>query len=725
MNLKGPIAAGVLLFVIVIIVSWMTMPQQEGKVPETAQVLEFKINVENVGIADFDMGSKLHQKAYVNANFIENGSTHGKIRMFWFPKKPMKEVYLVSNYHRDQHQDLMVRSIKKRLENQGIDASHTTLEEAMVMEGKVIIIASDALPKVLADGMVLNLSKKNFVIYSGLPFSVSMDHLGSQFEMGTKIYDLLGIEGNPGNMKIRKTGIKASNLDDYTVVRYEGGGLALFPLPYEKYEETADTVASLVLSQAWQEPLSDKTMLYNKSAGSPVPSGRNTLFSNNAPYTNQSYLRLQYLISSKNKSLRGITDAGPIPYSGQHLAIPPKINSRGSMPYRLEMVQDNDHPVEYEMKLRFMQNGIANKTLEIKNVRIKTISIQEGTLRPELGPGNYVVEAYDQKGQVHARAFTRVPDLDFWLFKIVDNKYYFRVMVDGKPATGKTGMIKINDGVQRKIHIDDEGIAKATYQLENGRYFFELAVDGESSQFVYDHQISSKMDVFYIVIFVGIVFIGIVAVLKRKPAVKWTIRTHPRAEPSSRPLQMGSSTFSKIFRMISEKRGSLALRTTDLRLGFKKYVTKDGKPVFLTESNIYAVLENELRKGRFEEFSGYFVPVDSMEGMPASYWAERRKMADFFTENGIEFSEQKGSDFIFGNGRKKHIAVYPNLNLKKILGKGHEWIILFPSLLQAEEFSKTKKYDPEWMKLALRISHGRIQLMSGEGFRNSEGANAS
>ena len=153
---------------------------------------------------------------------------------------------------------------------------------------------------------------------------------------------------------------------------------------------------------------------------------------------------------------------------------------------------------------------------------------------------------------------------------------------------------------------------------------------------------------------------------------------------------------------------NLPLSVSDLRMGLRKHATYKGAPLFITDSNLYMLLDNLVKKGRFLSYSGYFLPKESAGGKAIEYWVIKRKISDYFVEKGEELESSKDADFIV---RGKLVHVWHDLNPKKLVAlcKKSDNIILFPDDNAMKGFVQSlNNHDPSLMKLSLELQYGRL-----------------
>jgi hypothetical protein len=218
----------------------------------------------------------------------------------------------------------------------------------------------------------------------------------------------------------------------------------------------------------------------------------------------------------------------------------------------------------------------------------------------------------------------------------------------------------------------------------------------------------------YCVLLLGGAFLVAVVVLNARVKRKFVIHTYHRPASTSKILRIPYGTFLELFGMTQKHRApDMPLSVSDLRIGMRMHAAYRGTPLFLTDSNIYNVLDSLVRKGKLFSYGGYFLPVEMAGDKPIEYWVVKRKLSDHLLERGDELKETKKGGYAV-RGKTFHFwpDIYPNL-----VHRTRESVIIFPDEeLKKEFFRLAHRYDPLWMELSLELQYGSIRFLTIDEF---------
>jgi hypothetical protein len=693
----------------------MLTNEQKNDVVELPKptVQNFSIYISDYGLLDDDNGEGV--RAFVSSELVVDPANNASFELILLTQKPKKDIYEVYDYPVGSEKKAVMGQISATFSKYGRYASKIRLEDALEKGDSVIIIPSDALPDQLAEGRLMGLlDNNNTVVFFGKSLDILIDQTASQKISGQDVYKSLNVTINSqGMISPEINGPKVLRAQgNATILNYEQGTIVL----YNDRVEGGEDIAALILAEGWQHD-SINTSIKRTVSGKE----RVDLFSSSAPIGNYS-IRLLYSMDGANKTYNGLVDLD----SAKRMDGTLKLDSNlvfDDLSYSFELHDDLEYPTRYDLSLQFVEAGKAVSTKSAKTVFMKTVSIDSGKLTHNLSAGTYIVRLLDQNGLVHAQAYTHVPRLRVRLVRIEGSDYVFRITSDGAPLTKTPITLSVDEQKGIALYTDSKGEARRALALSPGMHSFTVDTNGQRATTYYEEKAEANW-MLYFVFIVGLAFLGFSFFFRSKERTRLVIRTYQRPSGSQRTLTIPYDVFLKIFRQTQECRAKdLPLSVNDLRMGMRRFAMYKGTPIFLTDSNIYRILDKMVKKGRFLSFSGYFLPAEMTRGKPIEYWVLKRKLFDHFISMGQMMKEAKGADFSY-QGRLVHI--FHDISPKDLirLCKSADNVIIFPDKRSKEDFrGRTLKYDPDWMRVALELQYGRVYCQTIDEFlgRGSNG----
>jgi len=701
------VAALPLVFVILIIaLSALTMPQESTSKPAPSPY-SFSLFIQGSGAAESDNADYL--RAYVDVEATSYSARNSTLELLAFGEPMRNGIYLVSDYPSGKEKKSALSALRSNLSFYGMSTEDLALADAMGKDGSVIILPSNAMPYSLASGSLTDLIDGNAVIYFGKSLGISIDKSGAQVPIGENLTELLNITYSDGKMIPRYGGPLRTEVGNATILDYGNGWLIIYPDSTDP--GIGKEISDLILHEGWQSKRAKQA--YSLTSDS---NGSLTLFSPKIS-AKVLYPRLIYFSDSGNGTKQGVIDLKGVSRLNGTLRIPETINSNKSIPYSFELHDNLTYPMTYQLSLEFMQNGRKADTSRLGTLTIKTFALDSGSAEANLTSGSYLVNLVDQSGNVLARSYARVPQARIQLFMIDGYDHYFRFTVDGMPASSKNVMLNVNGGNNFTMHTDKNGEAKVSFGLAPGLYNFEADVGGEKAVAYYMKTDEGMGMYTYALLFFGSMGIMAFYLLRYKTKRKWLIKTYMRPSKGYKTIKIPYETFLDLFcRTQGERAKGLPLSVTDLRMGIRKHAQYKGSQVFITDSNIYRILDSLIKKKKFSSYAGYFMPASMLNGLPIEYWVLRRRLMDYSIENGLDVNASKDAEFCI---RGKKIHIWGNISPKKLIcpGKKSDSLIIFPDDSEKEKFLKlAARYDAPWMKVLLEIRHGRIYCQTMEQF---------
>ncbi|MFH1221941.1 MAG: hypothetical protein V1492_02550 [Candidatus Micrarchaeota archaeon] len=718
MNWKGPLAIFLLFVLILVAYTVVTMNQKPNLPPPAKNPFSFSASIYSYSLLDSDEGKESRAATTMTLNSVSANNI--TLEMLLLPRSPNAAVYDVSDYNIPPEKAAIMKTIRRELDVYGIGIEDVSADRALEKKGAVLLLPASALPERFASDELTSLIDGNTVLIFGKPLNIVVDKTGAQKITNTTVYRMLNVSySESGVITTKVNGPKVFQSGKATVLEYATGWLIIYDDLIDP--EDGAEIAKMIIRQSWQSGKTE-TIFHPVSVDG---SSTITFFSSPAAL-NSYYIRMLYTAEGDNKSKRYLHDIGLVEKPNGTLLIPEKIRTGQEVPYAFELHENLSYPEMYELRLQFLKNGSTLDSEFAKSIRLQTIASEKGTLSPDLTAGEYEVRLVDQLGAVRAASYTHIPEIKIKLVRIISSNHIFNITIDGKPAASVTGTLTVNNKYNYTLRTGKQGDASVSFMLIPGQHTFVVDIDGEKASTVYTKREDDNMQSVYIVFIVAGLFVAAAVVMQSKRTKKFKIKTFRRPPFHSKALSIPFTTFLEIFHRAQEDRApNLPLSIADLRIGIQKYATFRGSTVFVTDSNIFHLLDTMTAKGHFLSYSGYYLPADMAESRPIEYWVLKRIILDQLVQHGKELQKPRDADFII-NG--KYIHVWRKLDPKKLfaLCKNADNIIVFPHEKAKTEFeARMRQYDENWMRLSLELQYGRLyfqtidQLMEG-GFNGKD-----
>jgi len=726
MDWKGPLLVFAVLFLMLVVISLAPQPGSSGQPVQAAGTesgekhFGFEVAINDYSLVDNDEGKSV--RGAVTASLGATNVDNATLQLLLLGGAPKSDVFIISDYPAASEKIQIVSALRSELGKYGMKPMDISLADALTKKGVVLVIGSDALPSELSSAKLLRLLDGNTVIFFGKPLDLSVDPSGSQSSNGNRIYEMLNLSRDGrGELSSRggsgNPGISASG--NATVLAYANGYLVLYDDPMDR--RYGSEIASLILEEGWQSKRFVSSFLpqiTNSPQAVPL-----TAYSPPAP-PGQYYLRLIYEAhGNTSENAYGVRTTGQVGAEkpGAILRIPSIAGTNRSLDYSFELHDflDDNETKSYDLHLEFIRDGKPVDRQDTKTITMKSISIEKGSVRPNIAAGSYVVRLVDQAGVIHAAAFTHVPEVKVRLIRIEDTTHVFQITLDGQPASVASGTLTVNGKESFPFRTDKNGHASFMFLLSPGIHSFTVDLNGEQSTAYFKKEGDDSTMMLFGVILLGGIFLVFVAVLRSKDQQKWAVRTHRRLPSRSKTLTVPYGVFLDVFKRTQSARApGLPLTVSDMKLGLRKYVTYRGAPLFVTDSNIYRLLEGLCQNGRFLSFGGYYLPKEMGREKPVEYWVIRRRLADRFLEAGEELPVPSApADFEI---KGKLIHIWGNVDPEQVLSLCHrhrDQVLLFPDRQKKTDFLRMAgRHEPVWMELDLQMRHGRVDCLSVDEF---------
>ncbi len=722
MNLKIPAAIVITFLIILVAVSlFISNSERPNQIKLAEPKTNFSISITNIGLADNDFGKSV--RAYVTADLKTEGNPNTTIDLITLSKAPLNQVYYVTDYpgnfvpclsgscapENQQSSDKTntVQVVMQSLLEYGITISPITLDAAMKKNNSVILIPVDALPAPLAGSNLTQLINSNAVIFFGKSLTIAEDISGSEVQIGNSALNTLNLTLDQVNglSPVSNEPVRLA-VRNATVFEYPSGWFVVYP--QDTNPNPGFEIADLIKKQSWQSQNSetDFSLINSKNKTTEI------FFSNPLQRGNY-FLRLIFDSQENNFSSAGITDIGFFNKSNNTLSIDSVASSFGVLNYIYELWDNLTYPKTYSFGLRFIKDNASEITqTPIGTATMKTYATDSGQVSINLTQGNYLVELVDQNDVIHAIAYTHVPNLQVKLIRIEGVLNVFNVTMDDLPLSGQKVALVADGQKTYSVQTDGNGQVRIPFILGSGRHSFTLYVNGWNATTYYIAPEDQSKLMLIIVFAFGILFIGIILYFGSLKQKKFSIKVNYRQPVATKTLRIPYSYFNKLFQMIQTERASgLPLSIADLRIGIRKHLTFKGGQLFVTDSNLYRIIDKLTKTGTAQSYNGFFLLQEMAENLPIEYWVMKRKIFDSLMENGekVDLCSKKP---IKVNGKTVHL--WPELNSLSIAGKPNNLLIFPDEERKTDYLISTQKHTPILMQLTLEIQYGQIKCLTIE-----------
>jgi len=682
----------VFLLLFALIVAYAVIEGDKKEEVEEVAVEPFRFDLSVAEFGMLDSGTK--SRGYATVQTVLSGEKNASIEMIILKQEPLVEIYEVNDYHRGEEKEGIMSKIRSDLRQYNIQVQTSSASAARYKKDSIIIISTDAMPSIIEPDDLREMCEDNVVIFLGKPLDIALDASGSQLEV-EGAYDELDLVYDNGKLSTNAYGPELYSVGNAKVASYEEGWLVLYE--DAQGEEYGDEIADMILGQRWQQD--------GKNQSFALKEGKTTFYSpkvDSVPH----FIRLIAQASTEEKTAYTVRDLPSAEPLDGRLKIPESLSTE-ALSYSFELEKNLTYPTRYELDLMFVKNGETVWSGNAKDITVKTIAIENGKIDPDLEAGSYTVNLVDQHGTVHAAAYTHLQKLDVKLVRIQGSTHVFQIDIDDEPAASQEATLTVNDEHVFTIHTDEKGQGKVNFALAPATHKFTVELDGYEAT-TYYKKMEEGSYILYAVFLIGSLLVGAAFLFKPNGKRKFKIETYRRPPTGKKVIRIPKETFMELVHKTQKERApSLPITVADLSIGIRRHATYKGTQFFITDSNIFNILEDLSDKGHLLSYKGYFLPADMSEGKPIEYWVLKRMINDWFIERGISSKESDGADFRIGN---RVIYIWrgqePNVFLKH---SKEDTIIVFPNEERKQEFIRqTQGYGTDRMRLSLELYHGKI-----------------
>ncbi len=674
----------------IVLLAAFALSGRPKQVPEPPPAQDgFSLSLRGTGLVDSDSGKAM--RAYADLDTMTEGSPNTTIELIALTSAPHTEVLYVSDYPMSDPKESMLEDISKAVRNVGMKIEPIDLSSAMKQNDSVILIPSDALPDALAEGDISRLAGSNTVIFYGKPLTIAEDGSGSEIQVGDGALSLLNLSDHDGAIFAGPGGPETRTIGNASVYGYPSGRLILYP-----ESAGADEIAGMIMEESW----------HSRSTAIAYTNGTR-IFSDQLP-RGRYFVRLIYWSDGNGLSSTGMEDSVPSCFSsvcgGGVLGINDSILASGGFDYSYELWGSLEYPETYEFGLRFAGENFSSE-VPVAPAVMKTYANENGRAAADLPPGSYLVELVDQYGGIHAAAYTHVPGMRIRLARIEEFVNVFNITIDGAPLSGKRITI-VADGLRNyTVTTDGNGLARLTLSLGPGMHSFAAEGGGLSATTYYTQPEDGAGLALYFFFALFACFLALALCLRGRARRRIVIRSLPLRPMPSRMIGIPYDAFRALFRKIQEDRApGLPLSVKDIRIGIMKHAVYKGRPLSLTDSNVYRVIDSLARRGAVLFHKGYAMPADAAGGLPMEHWVMRRRMSDALMERGERAVEKGGA--LLHSGKRLH--VWPDIR-----GDPAGGTLIFPDKAGKYAYIESLRgYGAREARLRLELAFGKMQCVT-------------
>ena len=633
--------------------------------------------------------------AFIDASTIGNPNT--TLELIALGSPPHHESYYIQDYPLSEKEGSDLGTINASLGKYGLKMDPISIAGALKGRDSIILIPTDALPDALADGGIVQLVESNTVIFYGKPLTIAEDSSGSQMEVNDTVLQALNLTSGEDRTISPTIGGPAERLiGNATVFEYYSGRIIIYPEDGNPAE-----ITDLIAKEKWQSHCTVSAF-----------DGGDLIFSDPLP-RGKYFMRMLYDSSGSNFSASGVEDSVPSCFSkdcgaaGGTLSINDTPDQSGQLDYTYELWGNLSFPKTYYLHLEFIRDNLSFEASALP-ATMKTYATESGQIHADLPPDSYIVDLVDQDGVVHATAYTHVPDLRIRLIRIEDYTHVFNISLDGSPLSGQRISL-MADGKNFSLTTDANGLAKISFVLGAGRHSFTVDAGGLEATTYYTKPDDQSDLLIYLFFALFVSFAVVAAYLNGRMAKRFTIRSNPLRSSQSKAVVIPYQEFRELFARIQEDRApGLPLTVRDIRIGIMKHATFEGRALFLTDSNIYRVVDKLARNGTMLFHEGYSMPAEAAHDTPIEYWVMRRKISERLMEIGERFLEKDRAFWAFG----KRLHIWPDIFPETLAGKTGN-LLIFPDEERKSSYLAAMRGSNALMaQILLELKYGKTRCVT-------------
>lgn len=646
--------------------------------------------------------------------------------------------------------------LSSRLSAFGLGANEISVSELDKLgAGAFLIVPSGYIPEELITGekpMLYSLMERGVaVFYIGQDFSRMMSRAGSVVSAPApsqskyRINFNAGSPGAPDNTVLIKnplysaTGLEGSYSfgGAYSVLSYGGGFLILAPQTLDGGWETASDAASDVsaafLQTRWLTP---RAKVYSTPAltGEDEVELFTSSFEGNSGYLkvygysadgSAGFYEARYL----EKGTRGEV------YSRGHSIMPGSIS-----PTSLDLII----VLRESGGEKFLFLAVTNLSGEVDRASIAgtRVSLNSDSTVPHtfnLPTGDYIMNIVDQEGNMYARAYLRVKEVDIEasFMNMRSDIYGFVAQGDGTPLQLPSVTAKI-DGGQYGTYafsgtsaLDVDVRASGYGALPDGMHDITFTSGSYSKTIPIDKRAPTPfyMQPFFLAAAgIAILAFAVAYIFKASEIPVYGLDIPDFPPQLTTKISFKKGMFLDIFEKVNQKYKwkSTPLKLQEIKGAFKGML-HEGKPVFISDYNLEYLLDQLVGLGLLRKEAGYYARASWEEetGTSAKYLAMFRSLRDICINEAVPFTQLGSSDeydskiTILGQDIFLHFYEGPE-TISRVMGSLHNGL----NMILTEDEGETEELN-EFLAsgggaatlLKLEVESGSVQIKTLEGLQ--------
>lgn len=680
---------GILLLVALLVYIPLFLSQHEEETPPAApHQFSFSASLIEAGIANRGDSNVCFATLLLNGTEVEKGN----ITILLLGEEPKDNILLLDHpaIEADDYAEFK-RSLQSALSGYGMSIKPISPSNLHDIKNSTIVVPTGLFPAALGGMLPLLMENGNAIVYIGHDLSYLLNEDGSIIQNTNRTIDF-SKDSYP--------------VGENMVISEKSGYFMNIPKTLNDFRGTESAVSCLLdvlLYSGWQAPASFASFPVNGSF-----SGERMFFVEGGG-TEEGVARAVYSLSGKNKSREGVFTKSVQKESGD--LIGPKTAFPGEeMGFKLFLNESYSEPVFLALYLSIEKDGKKISSKKIGEANVMSVWFSSFSTVNDLPPGDYLLAVEDQFNRGHGMAALHTYNLSISIIRVVENNYLFEVLLDGVPVDGERALVSIDDGDKKSNYPVSSGEMSVMAKMPKGAHTFNVLIFGRTVRVPYQEKEETPIDIYVRYGIPGILLVIVVYIaFRQRPRRKYTLHVPDSKEERGRVLSVSKDEFLGIFDAVEKEFGwkKVPLLPEELSYGIRKYLSKGGKELIVTDDNTGEELERLVKKGEVAAYRDYHAPSAWLGRDDIASLSIKRMVRDMLIERGIQFSEDGIIKARTGAG-ETHFYVYKNNRGILRMDENSKRVVLFRD---AKHLSNFKRSLLEGGKERIRISIA-IQNMS-------------
>ena len=322
--------------------------------------------------------------------------------------------------------------------------------------------------------------------------------------------------------------------------------------------------------------------------------------------------------------------------------------------------------------------------------------------------GQHVVQVFDQFGRLHASAYVEVRALEVAPVSASGNRYEFRVLFGGMPASGAVSAW-IDSGAKKQYYASD-GALVVWAAPAAGKHVMHFEYGGVASEYGFSAEGGGMLETYAKLGVPAAIFVFAVYFLLRASRRAKYIITFPQfAGKPLRAIGVSVKEMEGAWRAADGKLGrhSLVLYQEEIGRALAE-IKKGGRMARINGQSLRAALRQLVSVGAFAGSEGLFIPSTEMGGFSQDELRTLRVLHDLMLERGLPFRRER---VLAVKGMQLELCVFSGkAGVLFRLGKNRRAVVF--ASREAKEGFEGSLAEPtvENTRIKLAMANGKVAL---------------